>query len=107
MEISNKQLENRLHQLLTGLGMKNEVVSTTVYNPTTKVAHTEARNQYKKIMKLFKTLSYDDKLRELLALEIRIQAEDQMKLLKAEQAASTTVDATQSTEVTEDAPSQE
>ncbi len=93
-QISNKHLQNRLHQLLTSLGLKDETITMTVVSPTTKKPRSELRNQYKKIMKVFKTLDYDQKLRELLALEIRVQAEEDLKKQREEQANSTTIDAT-------------
>jgi hypothetical protein len=69
---SENDLLNRLHTILNELGLKNEPVLTTVVNPTTKVQHTELRNQYKTIVKAFKTFDYDRKVHELIALEARL-----------------------------------
>jgi hypothetical protein len=69
---SEKELLARLHDILTELGLKDEPVLTTVVNPTTKAQHTELRNQYKNIVKAFKTFDYDRKVHELIALEARL-----------------------------------
>jgi hypothetical protein len=72
---TEQELLKRLYVILEELNLKNEPVLTTVVNPTTKAQHTELRNQYKTVVKTFKTFDYNRKVHELIALEARLDFE--------------------------------
>lgn len=73
MQLSNKQLLNKLEEYLDFFGFSKDPEMLASIAPGSEKPHAELRNYRKKMVKLFKGFSYDRKLDELAGFEMKVQ----------------------------------
>ena len=83
--VTEKQLLSRLEVVLYQLDVPNVPVMMEVIDPVSKKSRLELRNQFKKIVKTFKSFDYNRKVNELVALEAKLYDYQLEKLAKQDE----------------------